>query len=362
MRRLVVLFVVAVLAAGVYGTSSRLGGLRVNATAVSGATMRAELSAIAQSPTLQCYLGSLNATGFSPGAGGDTLNATGAAAWANAQVQGFAIAEYVATHLHHVVSREEARSTAGSLEAEMTQQAAANSLNCPGTSAQALAAMTPRMRRDELREWAASLYLERKLNSSINLTPNSLRAYYASHQANYATLCVSIAVVSPPKVAAFHAAQVRGESVVQLVKQFSLDAASAKKGGAYGCYAPTNPAYQSVRADVGGTTAMNSFPTTPHYIQIQSGTYALYVAVTKRTPTPFAQAEALVVNDVRTQNASSANAVEKTLEYEAAVYVDPSLGRWGLDTTGPRVFAPALPPTNDVLGSSALSGAAAQYH
>lgn len=359
MRRLVVLLVVALVGVSLYGLNVRAGGLRVNAESVSGVTMRAELAAIAANPNLQCYLSALSAASEVPGAGGDTLNAAGASAWTDARVQGLTIASYVTSTLHHHFSASDLVNAQNSLEGELTQQVSAHSLTCPGTAAQALAAMTPEMRHSELLDWAASLYLESKLNSTVSLTTSALETYYLAHAANYDTLCISIAVVTPAQVSAFNTAASHGASVATLAKDYSVDA-SAKSGGAYGCYAPTSASYATVRADVTGE-ALNTFSTS-HYVSLSSGTYALYVAVTKRTPSTFATAEPLVLTDVRNQNASSANNIEKSLEFHSAVYIDPALGRWGLDTTGPRVFAPALPATATVLGATSLVGAASIYH
>lgn len=361
MRRLVVLFVAALIGVSAYGLSARAGGVRVNGESLSGSSMRAELSAIAASPPLQCYLSALSASGMSAGAGGDTLAAAGATAWVDARVQGMTISSYVSGTLHHVISSSEMVKAQSSLELEMTQQVAAQSRSCPGTAAQAIAAMTPEMRSAELRDWSASLYLEIKLNTTVPLTTSSLNSYYQSHRSSYDTLCIAIALVAPTQVAAFNAAAARGETIAHLAGHFSLDGTSAKSGGAYGCFGPLTSSYSSVRADVAGQ-ALNTFPTTPHYVSLSQGTYALYVAVTKRSTTPFSVAEPLVVSDVRTQNASSANNIEKSLEYQAAVYVDPALGRWGLDTTGPRVFVPALPAASSVLGATSLSGSPASYH
>ena len=358
-RRLVVLFVVALVGVSFYGLNVRAGGLRVNAESVSGVTMRAELAAIAASPNLQCYLSALGPTSAVPSAGGDTLNATVVSAWTDARVQGLTIASYVTSTLHHHFGARDLASAQNSLEGELTQQVSAHSLTCPGTAAQALAAMTPEMRHNELLDWSASLYLESKLNSTVPLTTSALETYYLAHAANYATLCISIAVVTPTQVSAFNAAASQGASVATLAKKYSLDA-SAKNGGAYGCYSPLSASYATVRADVSGE-ALNTFSSS-HYVSLSGGTYALYVALTKRTLSSFATAEPLVVTDVRNQNASSANNIEKSLEYQAAVYVDPALGRWGLDTTGPRVFAPALPATGTVLGATSLVGAASTYH
>ncbi|HEY7930782.1 MAG TPA: hypothetical protein VIC81_00775 [Acidimicrobiales bacterium] len=361
MRRLVVLLVVALVGVTFYGVSGRAGGLRVNGATVSGSTMRAELNAIAQSSTLQCYLSALNNVSESPGAGGATLSAAAVAAWSDARIQGLTIAHYVTTTLHHTPSATELRTARLSLEGELTQQVSAHALTCPGTAAQALDAMTPEMRHSELVDWAASLYLEAKLNSTLPLTTPALQSYFLAHPSNYDTLCVSIAVVAPASVATFEAAAQGGASVATLAHSFSLDAASAKHGGAYGCFSPLSSSYAAIRGDVAGE-GLNRFAAAPQYVNLGGTTYALFVAVTKRSPTPFNLAEPLVLVDVRSQNASSANTLEKSLEYRASVYVDPALGRWGLDTTGPRVFTPALPSSATVLSPALLQNNPATYH
>ncbi|HVA70093.1 MAG TPA: hypothetical protein VNF08_02070 [Acidimicrobiales bacterium] len=352
MRRLVALFVIALLGAGVYGLSGSSSGITVNNTSLSGAAFRTELSAISHDNTLQCFITALDPTNYAPGAGGYSIKAAGAAAWANLRVEGLAIDQYVTGVLkYHPTASELARATT-SLEGEMTQQASANHLPCPGTSAAALAAMPTEMRSAEVEAQATSLYLVSKLKKAVPLTTASMQRYYAAHTSNYDTLCISIALVLPADVSAFGKSQSAGLSVVALAKKYSQDA-SAKNGGTYGCYAPSSTAYAGVRADA--TSALDTFPATPQIISYNNATYALYVAVTKRTITPFAKAAALVLSDLRTLNASSANTVKNTLLFAAAVHVDPAFGRWGLNTTGPTVFAPATPTKGDVTGPKKLS-------
>jgi hypothetical protein len=115
-----------------------------------------------------------------------------------------------------------------------------------------------------------------------------------------------------------------------------------------------------VRADV-TSLPLNTFATTPNYISNNGQTYALYVAVTKRTPSPFSVAAATVLADLQSLNSSSANSLKNTLLYAAAVHVDPAFGRWGLNTTGPNVFTSAKPATSDVTGSKKLISTTATY-
>jgi hypothetical protein len=356
-RRLVALIVIALIGAFAFGISSNSSGLNVNGSTVSSPTFRAELRAISTTPTIQCYITALAPVSFSPGAGGASIAAVGASAWANLRIEGLAITSYVKRQLKFAPSAAQLAQAQTSLEAEMTQAALAKQYNCPGTSAQALTLMPAEMRTSQVLGQAASLYLLSKINATIPLTLAKMQTYYASHSSSYDTLCVSIALVPTTLVSAFNAAQVRGASVTQLAAQFSIDP-SKTKGGAYGCYAPTNSQYSGVRNDV-ATTALDAFPKTPQIISYNGGTYALFVAPTKRTPTPFASAQSAVLSDLQTSNASSANQVKAAILNRAAIGVDPAFGRWGLNTTGPTVFAPAIPATTDVGSLSTLTAAGA---
>jgi hypothetical protein len=352
-RRVIAVFVIAVLGAGAFGLSGASSGVRVGATGVSASALRSELSSISMSPTLTCYLETFGSTTYGSGAGGGTFGASGAAAWASLRVEGLAIVQYVQVHFGFRATPSRLAVARSSLEGELTQAAAGR---CPGTSAQALAAMPTEMLTAQLKAQAASLYLVGKLDSTIKLTAASLRTYYTSHLTSYDQLCVSGAVVSPSRVTAFRADQQRGLSVTQLVSKYSLDAPSKAKGGALGCYSPGQSAYPAVRSDV-GSTPLDTFPLTPRSFTASNGqTYALYVTVTKRIVTPFTQAASQVYTDVQALNASKAGVVKQQILAHSVVAVDPAFGRWGFSSSGPAVFVPATPPSPDVTGASVLAG------
>lgn len=353
MRRLVALFVIALLGAGAYGLTGSSSGLTVNNTLISGVTFRTELSAISHDKTLKCFINALDPTNYAPGAGGYSVKVAGAAAWANLRVEGLAIDQYVTRVLKYHPNSSELTQAKSSLEDEMTQQASGQNSTCSGTSTAALAAMPPEMRTAEIEAQATSLYLVATLKAAVPLTTAKMKSFYAANTSDYDTLCISIALVLPADVSAFAQSQSAGLTVAALAKKYSQDP-SAKTGGAYGCYPPSNASYANVRADV-AATSFDTFPVTPQAISYNGATYALYTAVTKRTVTPFKKAAAQVLSDLRNQNAASANTEKNTLLYAAAVHVDPSFGRWGLNTTGPQVFAPATPASNNVIGSTKLS-------
>lgn len=351
-RRLVVLLVISLVGAGAFGFSNASSGLNVNGATLSASTFRSELAAIATTPDTQCYFSYLAQVGMTPGAGGGSLAATGAAAWSNLRVEGIAIVQYVRAKFRYLPDAAALKLATSSLEGELTQAAASH---CPGTSAQALDAMPSEMRTAEITAQASSLYLVSQLNSTIPLNLASMQAYYQAHRASYDTICVSVAQVPPSLVPSFTSAQSAGASVAALAKKFSIDP-SGRKGGAYGCYGPSSSSYAAVRSDV-ATTALNKFPTTPLSDTQNGTTYALYVAPTKRTTTPFNIASSAVLSDIRTLNASSANNVKQTILYRAAVSIDPAYGRWGLSSSGPSVFAPAVPSANDVDAASTFTTA-----
>ncbi len=356
MRRVLSFFIVAVVLAVVVGRWTPSSGLRVNGQVTSSATVRAQLSAIAGSSALQCYLTAIAPASYSAGAGTSTMAASGAAAWTNLEVEAMAIDQYVRSHLHYRPGTDLVKAQA-SLELEMTQAAAANRFSCPGSAASALAAMTPQMRSMEILAQAESLYLVSELNSSIPLTAASLHAYYEHHRADYATICVSVALVPLSSVSAFAKAQAAGASVATLAQRFSLDP-SGKRGGAYGCYGPTSPYFASVRADVAGH-AVGHFPTTPTTTTQNGTTYALYVAATSERPASYAASASAVLTDVRDLNAVGADRVRSQVVDRAAIAVDPALGQWILGSTGLTVSVPTLPASSAVTGASTLTSPSA---
>ena len=356
MRRLVVLLLIAFVGAGLYGVSDTSSGISVNGASISASTFRSELAAIASAPTIQCYLSALAPANFAPGAGNATVSTSGAAAWSNLRVEGLAITQFVRSHFSYRPSAQALAIAKSSLEGEMTQAAgASHQQNCPGTAAQALGEMPSEMRQAQIESQAASLYLVGRLNSTIPLTTASMKAYFASHQSSYATLCVSVAVVRPNEMGAFASAQAKGATVATLAREFSVDP-SKVHGGKYGCFAPSSTAYTAVRSDI-GTTSLGRFTTSPRALSQNGVTFALYVALTKRLRTPFDQAARLVFSDIQNLNAGSANTVKENILYRAAVAVDPAFGRWGLGPSGPSVFAPATPAATNVDSASTLATA-----
>jgi hypothetical protein len=357
MRRLIALLVVALVGATAYGLTSSSTAVAVSGLRVSDSSFSSELKAITATPVLQCYMEALGNESFAAGAGSATIAAASAAEWANMRIEGLAISQYVKKNFNYVPSAKDLAEAKLSLEGELTSAATAAKYTCPGTSVAAVAAMPSEMRSAEIEDQATSTYYVSRLDGTIPLTLAKMKAYYSSHVSQYDTICVSIALVAPTNLTAFNAARAQGSSVAELAKKFSSDP-SAAKGGAYGCFAPSNSSYASVRTDV-ATTALNSFPTNYQVINDNNTEYALFVAPTKKTVTPFASATSAVLSDLQTLNATNAKTQEESVVYQAAVNVDPALGQWGLGSSGPSVFANALPSTANLIDAKILSTATA---
>ena len=116
MRRLAVLFVLALVGATFYGLSSSSSGISVDHQTVSGYTLRPELTAISENDSLQCYITALDPTNYGPGAGGDSIKASGAAGWANLRIEGLAINQYVENTYHYYPNASELAKAKISLE------------------------------------------------------------------------------------------------------------------------------------------------------------------------------------------------------------------------------------------------------
>lgn len=331
-----------------YGLSNNSSGISVSGSTVSSSDFRSELAAISTNSTLDCFISALNPTSLAAGAGGASMNAAGAAAWANLRVEGLAIEHYATTTLKFHPNAATLAQAQTSLESELSAASAGSSTPCSGTSALALSEMPTEMRTFEIASQAASLYLVAKLNTTVPLTVASMKKYYATHTSDY--ICVSVAVVGPTQVAAFDAAEKTGMSVAALAEKFSADP-TAQKGGAYGCFGPSSSSYSSVRT-AAASTPLNTFGKTPEQITYQGQTAALFVA---RTTTSFAKAENAVLSDLESSNASKANTEkERILYYYSVVAIDPAFGRWGLSSSGPSVFTPAT-PSSTIVGSSTVA-------
>jgi len=221
-------------------------------------------------------------------------------------------------------------------------------------SAQALAEMPAEMRTFEIASQAASLDLvcqtrhdgaaHGDLDEEVLLDATT---------ANYDTICVSVAVVDPTQITNFNEAQSEGMSVAELAKKFSADP-SASKGGVYGCFGPTSSSFSGVRTAT-ASTPLNTFPTTPEQITYDNAEADLFVAPTKRTPTPFRPGRERGPERPRDRERHRGQHREGTHPLLLLGDRDrPLLRSLGTRLEWPEVFAPAAPSSSDV-GSTTIS-------
>jgi len=342
-RRVLAFLLAALLVAAGFGIHSRSQAIAVNGTSVSAPEITAELATLSHTPTVQCFFGALAQNGFSSAAGADSVSPTAVAAWLKLRVEGLAIASYVKSAYHYVPSSAALATATSALEGELTQAAVQNSLNCPGSSTSALAALPAPLRRAEVAEQADSMFLLTKLKTTIPLTASSIASYYRAHRSSYRTYCISVALVPITKAKAFQNAVHAGQTTAQVARRFSIDP-SGKKGGAYGCYSPSNSVYPQVSSDVKGLKK-NQWSTPFAY---NNSADVLYVVPTSMTTAPLRDVAASIVAAIQSQNAKSASAVEASLLYYAQVSIDDSLGLWTLTSAGPTVGALTTPATANV--------------
>ena len=351
MRRILVFLVLSLSLAGLYGVHSRSVAVTVNGTSISSTELNTEMSDVAHHGILQCYLGALVRNGFAPASARDAISTTAVASWVNGRVQGLTIASYVQSHYHYVPSASDLRTAQSAFEGELTQLAQQYSLSCPGTSAQALAAMPAALRRAEIAQQADSMYLLTRLKTTTPLTLANMKAYYHAHLSNFRTICISLALVPVAKVHAFEAGIRHGASLSALAHAYSTDP-SAKRGGTFGCYGPTSSSYAAVVQDLKGVKLGHW----SHAFVYQSGVLDVFLAPTSVTVVPFAKAAATVLADLQTANSQAASQLESQLLYYAHVKIDDSLGLWSLTSSGPTVGGLTTPATSAVNAPKLLSG------
>ena len=344
MRRIVLVLIISLVGAGWAGHSLANTALRVDGTTVSEGTLRAELSAIAGSPSYQCYFSPLFGSDFQTTAG-SAPSAAAAAAWTNMRVEGVAIENYVVKNYHFQPSASVLAASEVSLLSEMNSAAATASLHCPA-SEMALRSLGAAVVHEQVYAHAASMELLRHLPPELSSTLAGQQAYFAQHSQDYDRVCVSIALIPAGAQSQFAAQAAAGVSVATLAKSFSADP-SATSGGAYGCYGPADSAYPTVRGLVSGV-ALDKFNTTPRVQTYSGATYLLYVAPTSRTTSAFASVASLVLSDIQKYNATSAGLIQQALIYHSSIAVDSGLGIWGASNNAIGVYPVAQPNTSFV--------------
>ena len=158
--------------------------------------------------------------------------------------------------------------------------------------------MPAEMRTTEIRAQAASTYYLSRLNGTIPLDDVVAQGLLRLAPRPYDTLCVSIALVSPSNLSAFNAAQAKGDDG-RASSPSSSRRPLERQGRRVRLLRALELARTRAFAPTPGTTRSTRFRRRSQVINYNGGQYALFVAPTKRTPTPFAQAASAVFSDSR---------------------------------------------------------------
>jgi len=342
MRRLVALFVLALLAAGTVGALSGGHALASGTQAVTRSAFAKELVDLETAPAA-CYLGKQYSIGFVAGRGTDTASMSSVTNWANLRLEGLALISYTHEHDPKAFSASN-RATATTELLAAWQSVGAGA--CTTTPAAALASLPTALSTALVDQELASLVVLKSTGAALATTPANLEAFYAAHQADYDTTCVSIALVPVSSNAAFQAGVAAGASVADLAKNYSADPSSAQ-GGAIGCFPPSS----NLRRYVLGLTLNQYGPA--QSITIYGTPYYLYFAPTKRTANPYAAVANQVLTDVNNYNAGAASGLKQSIILSQGVQVDPALGYYARTTSGFAINAPQAPLATDTPNAGA---------
>ncbi len=340
----------------------------VNGTSISQQTLSSDVSAIAGSPSYQCYLNS--ETYLSSGGSQQLPAVVGAGQGQNAGDHPTANSAFVANYLdteigHQIVLQvadarqvtvtpqqlADARATLSqqisSVMSEILQTAEGQNprYSCtvtgqPLTGQEVLATMPSSFVDAEVQFDATAGALEEDL-AGVGSSPSALAGYYAGHQGQFDTGC-------------FEAAEFSSESAAQQAADeaafgtaFSQVASGATNSGTIPCNVLT-----AVAAELGvHVSELDDLSVGQVSAPIALNGSYLLVQLTKRTPTPYAEADAAVAQAVQQAGSSATQRALTVAERRSTVSVDPRYGVWR--PVQASVFTPFTPASSDVLNPSA---------
>ncbi len=340
----------------------------VNGNSISQETLNANVSAIASSPSYQCYLNS--ETYLTSGGSQQLPPVAGAGQGQNAGDRPTANSAFVASYLDTEIGHQIVFQVAGARRVTVTpaQLAAARSTltdqissvmsqilqtsvgqnprySCsvtgqPLTGQEIFATMPSSFVNADVQFDATVAALEEDL-AGVGSSPSALAGYFARHQAQFDTGCFDAAEFSGE-----NAAQT-GAAAVAFGTPFSQVASGATNSGTIPCNTLTSVAaelgVQVSELDgiaVGGVSAPISL----------NGNYLL-LQLTKRTPTPYAEAAPAVAQAVQQAGSTATQRALTAAERRSTVSVDPRYGVWV--PVQASVLTQFPPATSDVLNASA---------
>ena len=362
------LLLLVVLAGGVAAAALTVptNAVVVNGSAISQQSLNSDLSAIAASPSYQCYV---NSQAYVSSNGQQQLPpVSGAGKSQDSDHHPTATTSYTASYLdlriqHELIAQMAARRHIDVTQAELDQarsdytnqitqvmseiQQTAQGQNprytCGSTTAltgnEVLSTMPPAFVDQQVSFVATTVALEEDL-AGIGSSEADLLSYFEGHRSQFDTVCVILASYASEADATAAAAQVTAGTPFSQVAQ--------QAQGQQGCLnlsqltgqLPSSAKIESLRE--GALSAP---------IQVSSG-YVL-LQVTSRRTTDFSAAKQFVSQAAQEKGASRASAAVSAVQRHADVSIDPRYGVWVSGVA--QVFTPFVPKASDVLNPVANS-------
>jgi hypothetical protein len=367
-RRLLIPIIAALVLA--LGLGLLIGGtvastaVTVNGQSVSNSQLSSELDAVAASTPYRCYL---NASALVRSNGSSQQGPIHGATPASYSM------DYVANWLDQDITNMIIRQAAdaqglgspsaawlaaakddllGSIDSTLSEVSGTQA-ECSGTASQILATMPASFVTSQVEAQALSEALLVK-HGGLAVDPAAVAAYYAAHQSDFDTYCVSGIVSTDSSVyQKFTAGLAAGTSFAELATQLSQDQTSAARGGVLGCYSPGSAGYTGLVNDVKDLAV--GTPSGPISV---SSTSTLILLVTSRTPTPLSS----ITNDVRrtiiAKDAVASASVASTLVRSAHVLLNPRYGSWSSSRALSGVRPPPTPAASSLLNAASIAAGA----
>jgi parvulin-like peptidyl-prolyl isomerase len=338
----------------------------VNGSAISQQSLNSDLSAIAASPSYQCYVNSqayISSNGQEQlppvsGAGRSqdpdhhpTATTSYTASYLDLRIQHELIAQMAARRHIEITQAEldQARSDYTNQisqvmsEIQQTPQGQNPRYTCgsttPLTGHEVLSTMPTAFVDQQVSFVATTVALEEDL-AGIGPSEADLLAYFEGHRSQFDTVCVILASYSSESDATAAAAKVAAGTPFSQLAQAAQGQQGCLNQSQLASQLPTSAHLESL--PVGGLSAP---------IQVSSG-YVL-LQVTSRAKTDYSAAKQYVSQVAQEKGSSRASTAVSAVQRHADVSVDPRYGVWVSGVA--QVFTPFVPKASDVLNPVANS-------
>jgi parvulin-like peptidyl-prolyl isomerase len=291
----------------------------VNGRTIDRGEFERELQALSENKELQAASGGQGLQGK----GKDTVDVRLSAGWLTAVIYDALITEEFDRRKLKLTDEDE-----GAAQAQLAEQ-----FGNPK-----VADAFPKWFRERLAGRNARAVAVRTAISGLSLSEESLRKYYAEHQADFEQVCLSHLLVETKEEADAALARIKGgESFAAVATAVSKDQGSAPKGGDLGC---NNKGLFVPEFEEAAFSATPGVPTDP--VQTQFGFHVLLV--TERKSAPFEQARAQAKQALNNESEGKFRDFLSKAAQKAKVTVDPRYGKFSAEPPGvPEVIPPETP-------------------